>query len=210
MNFAFYDYYAWIFQLGCQSRTDSPNFHTFSKLSTWFAPIPTPTLSIARVSCPHKQNREDFKWIMVSPRSPRNSKVDLDWREWSMECSKSNVRRSRETICEMFFKPALAVCSVWLSSINILCLCHNISVASTDRHHTFPYTEHWTKYMQAYLIWRCTKIKAELQDGIQSRLLHLDALQRSQNSQCTHWEFQAHYRGKQNPHSYYFAPTKLF
>ena len=51
-----------------------------------------------------------------------NSKVDLDWREWSMECSKSNVRRSRETICEMFFKPALAVCSVWLSSINTLCL----------------------------------------------------------------------------------------
>ena len=39
-----------------------------------------------------------------------------------MECSKSNVRRSRETICEMFFKPALAVCSVWLSSINTLCL----------------------------------------------------------------------------------------
>ena len=97
---------------------------------------------------------------------PRNSKVDLDWREWSMECSKSNVRWSRETICEMFFKLALAVCSVWLSSINILCLYHNISVASTAITHSQIAVHSlfglWTSESteQNYLhIWGFTKLR---------------------------------------------------
>ena len=130
-NVVFYDVHAWTFQFrwDVSLRRAAQTFSlpaNFQLGSLQFQLPPHPPEFHVRIS--RAVRILSGSWFLSSPR---NSKVDLDWREWSMECSKSNVRWSRETICEMFFKPALAVCSVWLSSINILWLYHNISVAST-------------------------------------------------------------------------------